>query len=312
MTDPNDFLTQYKLISNKLKKRFLRKPNVAEACEQFSKLAKDLQQQECPHYAAFCCLALARCEQTLGNPAGETQALVHGARLFLEAENLNRKLNCPSLDDHLNAAINCYNHAIRIHIEQKHSSLAAALCIELGNTLRELTKPLEAIAYYQKAAELAVNNPLDHLHVLDAIASCKMETGDYDEALNIYTTMTQLVEDKGKFPNGKPGGVFQDILIKCEIHRVLLLLLLQPTPQRLRLEQCQLLERYTWETAEASSAVSCLSEDLFLLLQSVVMAVQSHEVDALKALQVDLWPLLTVEQNSLLHEIIAVACKKTA
>ena len=30
-----DFLTEYKTISNKLKKRFLRRPNVAEASDNY-------------------------------------------------------------------------------------------------------------------------------------------------------------------------------------------------------------------------------------------------------------------------------------
>lgn len=67
------------------RRRFLRKPNVAEASEQFGKkcvktslnedhvspnstqfypslgqLAKELKQQDCPQYAAFCNLAMAR------------------------------------------------------------------------------------------------------------------------------------------------------------------------------------------------------------------------------------------------------------
>ena len=34
------------------------------------------------------------------------------------------------------------------------------------------------------------------------------------------------------------------------------------------------------------------------------MACQSKDLDALRALQVDLWPLLTAEQNQLLHLVI--------
>uniref|UniRef100_T1JBR8 Uncharacterized protein n=1 Tax=Strigamia maritima TaxID=126957 RepID=T1JBR8_STRMM len=306
-----EILTQYRNISNKLKKRLLRKPNVAEACEQFSKLAKDLQRQECPQYAGFCCLALAR-RQTLGNPAGETQALVHGARLFLDAEKQNRDLNCPSFEDHLNAAINCYSHAVRIHMEQKHYGLAASLCLELGDLIKNFGKSLEAIPHYQRAADLQNQSPLDYLNALDLVAICKVEIGDYDSALNLYTEMMMIVEEKGVGPLGKPGGAFQDILAKCEIMRVLLLLLLQPNPQKLRTEHAQLLEKYAWETTESETAVNYLSEDCFLLFQSLVMACQSHELEVLKCLQVDLWPLLSVEQNDLLEKVVRQINKKSA
>ncbi|GIY65729.1 factor VIII intron 22 protein [Caerostris darwini] len=81
-SNPNDFLTQYKAISAKLKKRFLRKPNISEASAQFGMLAKELENQECPHYSAFCCLAVARCEHTIGNPVYESQNLLQGSTVI--------------------------------------------------------------------------------------------------------------------------------------------------------------------------------------------------------------------------------------
>ena len=38
-----EFLTEYRNISNKLKKRFLRRPNVSEASDQFRQLGKRLE-----------------------------------------------------------------------------------------------------------------------------------------------------------------------------------------------------------------------------------------------------------------------------
>jgi len=151
---------------------------------------------------------------------------------------------------------------------------------------------------------------LDYLNALDLVASCKVDTGDYDSALNLFTEMSMVVEEKGLAPNGKPGGAFQDILAKCEVMRVLLLLLLQPTSQRLKAEHSKLLEKYAWESAEPESVVNHLSEDLFLLLQSLVMACQSHEIDIVKALQIDLWSHLSVEQNDLLQKVVTEICKK--
>lgn len=266
----SDFLTQYKTISSKLKKRFLRKPNIAEASEQFSSLAKQQQQQECPQYAGFSCLALARCEQSIGNSSGESQALLDAARLFIEAELQNRDLQCPSFDEYLTAAINCYNQSIRVHIDQKQAGLAAALCLEVGNALRKLSRYGEAIHYFQLRAELLVQSPLEHLDALDMTSHCYISTSDYDSALVTLTEISSIIH---KMASGttKLIGVYSDLLAKCEISRVLLLLLLQPTPQRLQPENADLLEKYTWDT---DTPVSYLSQDLLLLMQSVVVSLE--------------------------------------
>ena len=50
------------------------------------------------------------------NPAGEAQALTEAAREFIIAELDNVNLKCPSFQEHLTAAINCYSHAIRVSL----------------------------------------------------------------------------------------------------------------------------------------------------------------------------------------------------
>ncbi|XP_076459467.1 40-kDa huntingtin-associated protein-like [Babylonia areolata] len=305
MEKDSDILSRYRAVTNKLKKRFLKKPNVAEGSEQFASLAKTLKIQECPQYSGFCYLAQARCEHTLSNGAGESQALTEAARSFLHAEQADKELHCPTFQEHLTASINCYSHAIRVHIENKQTALAAALCLELGNVLRGFNKHGEATAHYQRAAELMSQSPLDCLAALNLVAQCKLETKDYEGALVVLTEMAYLAQERGgSSTTGKPIGAYCDVLAQCEVTRVLLLMLLQPTPQRIRPEHAQTLEKYAWESSEDSITEVFLGEDLFLLLQSVVMACQSKDLDALRALQSDLWPLLLPEQNQLLHLVI--------
>ena len=57
-------------------RRFLRKPNLSEASDQFSKLAKKVKTNEEPQYEGMCHLAIARCEQNIGNSHGEVEALM--------------------------------------------------------------------------------------------------------------------------------------------------------------------------------------------------------------------------------------------
>uniref|UniRef100_A0A672YY83 Factor VIII intron 22 protein-like n=1 Tax=Sphaeramia orbicularis TaxID=375764 RepID=A0A672YY83_9TELE len=283
MAAEGDFLARYRAVSNKLKKRFLRKPNVAEASEQFGQLAKELKQQDCLQYAAFCNLAMARCEQTLFNAPGEALALTDAARLFLTSEKENRALQAPGFDEHLQAALNCYSFAIK-----------------------EMNRPGEAIVHYQRAAELQTQTPIEALLSMGEMATCKILTRDYDGALSVFTELQLTCQERGlQLPGTNTHvGAFLDIVAKCEISRVLLLMLLEPPPQKLLPEHAQTLERYAWESFDPHSQVTFLPENVFLLLQSVVMACQEKDTESLKSLQTELWPFLTAEQNHLLHLVV--------
>uniref|UniRef100_A0AAZ3RZI2 Factor VIII intron 22 protein n=1 Tax=Oncorhynchus tshawytscha TaxID=74940 RepID=A0AAZ3RZI2_ONCTS len=280
MAAEGDFLMRYRAVSNKLKKRFLRKPNVAEASEQFGQLAKELKQQDCLQYAAFCDLAMARCEQTLFNAPGEALALTDAARLFLLSEKENRALQAPGFDEHLQAALNCYSFAIK-----------------------EMNRPGEAIVHYQRAAELQTQQPIESLLSMGEMATCKILTRDYDGALSVLTEMQLMCQERGlQLPGtSTPVGAFLDIVAKCEISRVLLLMLLEPPPQKLLPEHAQTLERYAWESFDPQSQVLSLYQSIIVLLQ---MACQEKDTESLKSLQPELWPLLSAEQNHLLHLVV--------
>lgn len=172
-----DVLGQYRAIASKLKRRFLKKPNVSEASGQFGSLAKELKRQDCPQYAGFCSLAKARCENTLSNATGEVEALTEAARLFLEAEKSSVELRCPAFEEHLTEAIHLYNQSIKTHCAQGNSALGACLCLEIGDALRHMSRPHEAMVHYQHAAELQHQNPIDALQSMTLVASCKIDTG---------------------------------------------------------------------------------------------------------------------------------------
>ncbi|XP_034505931.1 40-kDa huntingtin-associated protein, partial [Ailuropoda melanoleuca] len=101
-------------------------------------------------------------------------------------------------------------------------------------------------------------------------------------------------------------GAFSDVLVRCEVSRVLLLLLLQPPPAKLLPEHAHTLEKYSWEAFDSHGQESSgqLPEELFLLLQSLVMATHEKDTEAVKSLQVEMWPLLSAEQNHLLHLVL--------
>ncbi|KAL0588844.1 40-kDa huntingtin-associated protein [Plecturocebus cupreus] len=151
-TEAGDFLARYRLVSNKLKKRFLRKPNVAEAGEQFGQLGRELRAQECLLYAAWCQLAVARCQQALFHGPGEALALTEAARLFLRQErDARQRLVCPAAyGEPLQAAASALGAAVRLHLELGQPAAAAALCLELAAALRDLGQPAAAAGHFQR------------------------------------------------------------------------------------------------------------------------------------------------------------------
>ncbi|NXK84336.1 F8I2 protein, partial [Amazona guildingii] len=322
-------LSRYRLVSAKLRRRFLRKPNVAEAAEQFAALARELRAQESLPYAAWCQLAVARCAQSLFHGPAEAAALAEAARLFLRQErDLRQRLGLRGgFGEHVAAAQSCGAFAARLHLERGQPALAAGLCLELAAALRDTGRPASAAAPLQRAADLlaVARLPLESLRCLADRASCLLLGRDYAGALAALTRAQALAAaglggGGGGGGGGAPGGAFMDVLARCEVSRVLLLLLLQPPPAKLLPEHARTLEQYCWEAPESGAgpgtgggagaggglppAASYLPSELFLLLQSAVLACQEKDAEALKALQAELWPLLSAEQNHLLHLVL--------
>jgi len=295
-----DYLTEYRNISNKLKKRFLRRPNVSEASEQFARLAKKLESQEEPQYEASCYLAVAKCEQSVSNQPGEMEANISAARAFFKAETNITSINCNSLQQHLTNAISSYCKAIRILEEMGNSAQASGLCLEVGDKLQNLSKVSEAARFYQRAADIrsGQNNSsmgLEYVQSRQKVASCLINMGDYHNALVALTEIATITQNLvgQKVP---ANSVYADILCSCEILRVLLVLLIDPTPQAMSATYTNVIEKYAWESdsdnkrgakevAEGGSHPSYLPEQTFLLLQSVVMAVQLRDAGALAELE---------------------------
>ncbi|XP_045054590.2 40-kDa huntingtin-associated protein [Desmodus rotundus] len=355
--DARDFLARYRQVSNKLKKRFLRKPNVAEAGEQFGQLGRELRAQECLPYAAWCQLAVARCHQALFHGPGEALALTEAARLFLRQEREARqRLVCPAAyGEPLQAAASALGAAVRLHLELGQPAAAAALCLELAAALRDLGQPAAAAVHFQRAAQLQLPQlPLAALQALGDAASCQLLARDYDGALALFTRLQCLAREHGSHPvqppppqlqlqsqvqlqpqppglqlGGRVAGVRPaalrpqiarfvatpsgallssswEVVVRCEVSRVLLLLLLQPPPAKLLPEHAHTLEKYSWEAFDSHGQETSgqLPEELFLLLQSLVMATHEKDTEAIKSLQVEMWPLLSAEQNHLLHLVL--------
>ena len=65
------------------------------------RLAKRLSNSDDPQYSALCHLAVARCQQSVGNAPLEAEALVAASRAFMRAEDKTQAAGCPSFEEHL-------------------------------------------------------------------------------------------------------------------------------------------------------------------------------------------------------------------
>jgi len=298
-----DVFGNYRNITNKLKKRFLKKPNFQEASEQFGTLTRVLQQQECHQYAGFCCLAKARCENTIANSISESESLLEAARLFFEAERINIDVRCPALDEHLTEAVHCYNQSIKLYQKEGNISLAAMASLELARNLQNIDKIEEAHNHFVRAAKLQKQYSIvDYMTTLKMAANCKLYTYDYVTALQHYSDISNTLDSLTK--ENEECLTYSLIQVKqyIEISRVFVLLLLKTSPMEMTAEHSNVIEKYTWENNEEN--VNVIPYDLFLLIQSVVMATQSHDGELLKELENDLYEYLDKVQSDLLHRIV--------
>jgi len=301
-----EFLTEYRAISNKLKKRFLRRPNVSEASDHFRQLGKRLDDTEEPQYAAFCHLATGRCEQTIGNTPGEIEAITTAARSFLKAEMEVQSLKNPSFEFHLTAAVSSFSQAAKLQEEAGRSQLAAGLYWELADALWQLKRPIEALPYYQKAANLLEGHILDVIQAKLKIASCYIATPDYHNALLILSEVANFASEHD------PCNLYGDIQENVEILRVLLLLIIEPSSHNTSPHLLSVLDRYKSddENSEDICQVPYLSKEIYILMQSIVMAIEISDAEALLFLEDELAPRLTDQQRSLLRVLVNSTIKK--
>jgi tetratricopeptide (TPR) repeat protein len=167
----SDYNATFKSISVKLKKRFLRKPNVSEAIEEYTLLSKQLENEECHGLSAYCMQQVAKCYHSVGNIVSESAALQTAARQYLNSEiGSSVEANIVTFSEDLLSSISVYEEAIKLHCEQNERHLAAKISLELADVLAlKFEKYFESISYYERAIGLFSDqqaNPLAATQVL--------------------------------------------------------------------------------------------------------------------------------------------------
>lgn len=310
MESESDFFSTYKAVSNKFKKKFLKKTNIVEVSEEFGRLAKSLQQKGCYQYAGFCSLAMARCEQNMGNESDETQAVITAARYFLEGHRTLQMTNCPNYHEHLEAAKNCYDLAIKSYVSQDLPHMAGALCSELGNYLEKHDFVDDALVRYQRTVELFFQNPLQQALTYKRMILLRLQLKNYVSALINCSEVVDLLQNVTPIQESTSSlsGTFTQLYIDIRVLGILISLLLNVEHNSLFSPngvQPMLTNRFlSKQKDELGIDMDQFDEDLHISLQSFIIAFKRRDVKALEYLQLHLKDLFPCHNNILVQQII--------
>lgn len=295
-----DLFAQYRAIAAKLKKRFMKKPNVKEASEDYGKLANALKNEENPQCAAMCFQAMAKCDHLMGDSSGEAEAWANAGRQFFTVEEMLFSAHHASYEESLEAGIHCFLMAIHTHERTGESVLAAMFCLELAQRLMYFENFHEAARFFQRAVDHQNHKPECQLQTLEQLAICKIRLRQYDGALGVYTKICN--ETKGK------SGPYEIMREKCEISTLLLLLMLKIPERSLRAEHLQLLGKYSKDILDLNMEGSDENLDKFIFMQSLIEAVKRKDYNEMEVIRPKLWKLLDVEQRNLFHLLMEAHC----
>ena len=136
----------------------------------------------------------------------------------------------------MQAAVSCFSQAVADSQTETGNRISAAGClIELALALG----PTPAGAQ-QLRKSISI---LPTCHAISTLVSYYIKQTDYNAALSVITELVNLIEVNA---GTAVTGNYRTLLHKCEVNRVLLLLILQPTPQRLSPDLAEVLEKYAW------------------------------------------------------------------
>ncbi|KAJ8712052.1 hypothetical protein PYW07_004894 [Mythimna separata] len=282
------FNEQYMNINTKMKKRFMRKPNISEATNEFLALAIQCEHSDQPAFAGHAYVGAAKCEASVGHFLGEAEHFLSAARQFMKAEKKLKSLKFYSADrENLEAATGCYIQALNKYPEK--SPIRTSILMELASDLIELNHKLEASSYYEQAIDTVTESNMKTI-CLRNLLNLRIDCGKYDIALEIANKIAES-------PN-----IQEDILAEVQVSRILLTLLVKPPEDSKPASLKQLL--IDLMNDNESDAIP-LNTDLRLKLQSIMISHTTGDIQSLISVTADTKQFLTLQQVELLYKLIS-------
>ena len=207
----------------------------------------------------------------------------------------------------MTAAVSCYIQAAKLQEEQGRAQLGGGLYMELAEAFWRMKRPIEALPHYQRAASLFGSDTVCVISAKLKVASCYIATPDYHNALLLLSEVAALTSEQEHL------HLFDDVQREVEILRVLLLLIIEPSTHNTDPSLLSVLEKYrVMDEGYDPETRICphLSVELSILLQSLVMAVESLETNSVLYIEDELVPLISDQQRSLLRVLVRQTLRK--
>ncbi|KAM7538415.1 hypothetical protein Aperf_G00000076764 [Anoplocephala perfoliata] len=283
-----------------------RQVNADESKNDFAYIAKSLAAEDTHEYAAVFTLGKAKCESLAGNSLAEAAALMEAGRLFARAEENLQITSAFSSGELLENAISCFLKAAKIYDTCVSLTHAANCYIFAGDTLWRFKKLSEAIKAYSLAADIVYRDAPRVTHILMKCLQIYILSRDYSSALNTVFKIQTLMLDACA-THGYEIEIFLDHLKITEVYRVLLVLFTLPPKSKIISKDGPMsLTAYTDEDSEIiqGSVAQYLDGDLFLYLQSLILAYTSEDLNSLDVTASFLQSCLDHSQRRILQDLI--------
>uniref|UniRef100_A0A6B2LB80 Uncharacterized protein n=1 Tax=Arcella intermedia TaxID=1963864 RepID=A0A6B2LB80_9EUKA len=278
------------------KRRFLRKPNYVELIPGYSKLAYQLKREGAHQFAAFCCLAVARCHEAQRTLPLQASELQNAGAMYWNISLDEANVDITDFEENTEQAIHCFKIAINIYLGLKKLGLVSSLYYEMATGLKYLKRYPEAGLYFRKAAELQqTDSPLISINSLVESFSCSIEYGGYTDSFKDLQWIVKLATEQA---HESTSQFFQDKKIEALVSLVLILLLLHD------IEQARLTLKLIRREQEGESKTEKFPEDVYgshewfyLLLSEVVDAFASSDEESLSLMHGELHDTFSPLQN---------------
>ncbi|ALC49592.1 CG8134 [Drosophila busckii] len=228
---PKNFIEQYLRASTKIKKiervvffkRFA--PNVADVQAEFQRLAYKFEESGIMQYAAMCHIGFAKCESFNGAAQRESEAYVRAARGFLKAHNEFRQLHLRSGQNGFReGALHCYHKAAE-RVADTGVFKAAVL-----RELQQLERQLERTSSFA--------SPAHQINELELNADLSIQRADYRGGLQQLDDIVDNIYER------RAPLMYEELLRRVEVLRLLLLVHLNLPPARQSPAHIKLIEYY--------------------------------------------------------------------
>ncbi|XP_008557639.1 40-kDa huntingtin-associated protein [Microplitis demolitor] len=295
LKEPPNLMGKYHLINNKLKKRFMKNPNYSEISEEFIALAKECEQNQAWQYAGLCYTAASKCYHTMGITTSEINSLMQAGRQYLVAEKQNANIGCPSMgQENIIAATKSFLDAAERVPDAPEFNVLVSECLRELASFQKGSSACDQLLK-KSISMFATVESLDEL-----ILNC-IEQESFVEAFNAINEQISLIESIERNTLSR----YRHSLHDAEINRLLLILIMYPTCVKVQPAHRNVLDKFIANEENTKNCL-CLSDDEFILLQSLIFACQSEDIGAIVDLETELWDYLNANQKCLLRMLVRI------